>query len=68
MLCCAEESSGYAKYYCMSCGEERIVLFLCKSSYCLSCSRIKLEQWLSKIEEILFDEVDYRHVILTVPK
>ena len=68
MLDCAEKESGYAKYYCMHCGEERIVPFSCKSSFCLSCARIKLEQWLSKVEEILFDEVDYRHVILTVPE
>ena len=68
MLGCAEKDSGYAKYRCMHCGEERIVPFSCKSSFCLSCARIKLEQWLAKVEDILFDEVDYRHVILTVPE
>ena len=52
MLDCAEKESGYAKYYCMHCGEERIVPFSCKSSFCLSCARIKLEQWISKVEEI----------------
>jgi len=68
MLNCAEKENGYATYRCMNCGEEKIVPFSCKSSFCLSCARIKLEQWLAKVEDILFDEVDYRHVILTVPE
>ena len=68
MLDCAEEENGYATYRCMECGEEKIVPFSCKSSFCLSCAKIKLEEWLAKVEDILFDEVDYRHVILTVPE
>jgi hypothetical protein len=47
---------------------KKIVPFSCKSSFCLSCAKIKLEEWLAKVEYILFDEVDYRHVILTVPE
>ncbi|MFW5928505.1 MAG: IS91 family transposase [Thermoplasmatota archaeon] len=68
MLNCAEKENGYAKYMCMECGEEKIVPFTCKSSFCLSCARIRLEEWLSKIEDTLFDEVEYRHVVLTVPE
>ena len=33
-----------------------------------SCARIKLKKWLLKTEDLFFDEVDYRHVVLTVPK
>lgn len=62
MLGCAEEENGYAIYRCMDCGEEKVVPFSCKSSFCLSCARIRLEKWLAKIEDTLFDEVDYRHV------
>lgn len=40
----------------------------CKSSFCLSCARIRLENWLQKIEEMLFEDVDYRHVVLTIPE
>ena len=68
MLNCAEKENGYAKYRCMECGEEKIVPFTCKSSFCLSCARIKLKKWLRKIEDLLFDGVDYRHVVLTVPE
>lgn len=62
------EKNGYARYRCMECGEEKVVPFTCKSSFCLSCARIKLEKWLAKVEDILFDKVDYRHVVLTVPE
>ena len=68
MLNCAEEQSGYAKYKCLDCQEERIVPFTCKSSFCLSCARIRLEEWLSQVEETLFEHVDYRHVVLTIPE
>lgn len=62
MLGCAEETNGYAIYRCMDCGVEKVVPFSCKSSFCLSCACIRLEKWLAKIEDTLFDEVDYRHV------
>ena len=68
MLGCAKEENGYTIYKCMKCGEEKIVPFSCKSSFCLSCARIKLEQWLVKIEDLLFDQIEYRHVVLTVPE
>ena len=68
MLGCAEEESGYATYKCMDCQEERVVPFSCKSSFCLSCARIRLENWLQQMEWTLFEEVDYRHVVLTMPE
>ena len=52
MLNCAEEENGYAKYICMKCGEEKIVSFSCKFLFCLSCARIKLGEWLAKVEEV----------------
>jgi len=68
MLNCAEEEGGYARYKCMHCQQEKVVPFSCKSSFCLSCARIRLEKWLEKIEDTLFEDVEYRHVVLTIPE
>jgi len=50
MLNCAEKENGYATYKSMKSGEEKILPFICKSSFCLSCAKIKLEEWLVKTE------------------
>jgi len=50
MLNCAEKENGYATYKCMKCGEGKILPFICKSFFCLSCVKIKLEEWLVKAE------------------
>ncbi len=68
MLNCGEEEGGFATYICFSCQEKKVVPFSCKSSFCLSCAQIRLENWLHEIEGTLFEEVDYRHVVLTIPE
>lgn len=67
MLGCAEEENGFSKYTCPTCHKTKVVPFSCESYFCLSCAKIRLDEWLNKIEDILFDEVEYRHVILTMP-
>ena len=68
MLGCGDPANGYTEYICPDCLEIKRVAFSCKSKFCLSCARANLEEWISKIDTSLFEGVDYRHLILTVPE
>jgi len=68
MLGCGDPANGYTEYICPDCLEVKRVAFSCKRKFCLSCARAHLEEWISKIEASLFEGVDYRHLILTVPE
>lgn len=68
MLGCGSSENGYATYICMHCGEEVVVGFSCKSSFCLSCARGYVDRWVEYISSHLFAGVKYRHVVLTMPE
>ena len=66
MMGCGMFSNGYAEYRC-SCGHIKKVPFSCKSRFCLRCSKVYIDNWVSKMKEIIFAKVIHRHIILTVP-
>ena len=67
MLNCRTESGGYSEYICMNCGNDsRRVYFSCKSSFCLSCSKVYVDRFVSQVSRMLHPGVKYRHVILTI--
>ena len=68
MLGCGSAENGYAAYRCMHCGEQVIVAFSCKSSFCLSCAKRYVDRWVEYISSHLFPWVKYRHVVLTMPE
>ena len=43
------------------------VAFSCKSSFCLSCCKVYIDEWVSHIGRTLYEGVSYRHVVLTMP-
>src|SRR6266700_2491033 len=49
------------------CLEEKRVAFSCKSSFCLSCCKVYIDQWVAHIGQTLYEGVSYRHVVLTMP-
>ncbi len=53
---------------CINCGEDVVVGFSCKSSFCLSCARSYVDRWVEYISGHLFPGVKYRHVVLTMPE
>ncbi len=67
MLGCGDPTSGYSTYRCEHCLEEKRVAFSCKSSFCLSCCKVYIDQWVSHIGRTLYEGMFYRHVVLTVP-
>lgn len=67
MLGCGDLASGYSTYRCEHCHEVKRVAFSCKSSFCLSCCKVYIDEWVSHIGQTLYEGVAYRHVVLTVP-
>ncbi len=69
MLGCGKEQGGYTEYMCMSCGQDsRRIAFTCKSSFCLSCAKVYVDNFVNQVSKKLHNGVIYRHVILTIPE
>src|SRR2546426_3665334 len=67
MLGCGTLESGYTTYLCPHCLEEKRVAFSCKSSFCLSCCKVYVDEWVAHIGRTLYEGVSYRHTVLTMP-
>jgi hypothetical protein len=69
MLACGQpEKMGYVEYRCLQCGQgTHLVAMSCKSSLCLRCAKVYVDNWVSQVSPLLHEGVIYRHIILTVP-
>ncbi len=69
MLACGNpEQMGYVEYRCLRCGQgTHRVAMSCKSSLCLRCAKVHVDNWVSQVSQVLHEGVIYRHIILTVP-
>src|SRR5262245_42146336 len=69
MLACGNpERMGYIEYRCLHCGQgTHRVAMSCKSSLCLRCAKVYVDNWVSQVSKVLHEGVIYRHIILTVP-
>ena len=69
MLACGNpEQIGYLEYRCLHCGQgKHVVAMSCKSSLCLRCAKVAVDNWVSQVSRVLHEGVIYRHIILTVP-
>ena len=69
MLACGNpEQMGYVEYRCLHCGQgKHRVSMSCKSSLCLRCAKVQVDNWVSQVSKALHEGVIYRHIILTVP-
>jgi len=69
MLACGNpEKIGYIEYRCLHCGQgKHLVSMSCKSSLCLRCAKVYVDNWVSQVSQMLHEGVIYRHLILTVP-
>ena len=70
MLGCGNpEEMGYIGYLCMGCGQGSLVVSMsCKSSLCLRCGKVYVDEWVSQVSKMLHEGVIYRHIVLTVPE
>jgi len=69
MLRCGDpDQMGYVEYRCLQCGEgTHRVAMRCKSSLCLRCAKVSVDNWVSQVSKVLHEGVISRHIILTVP-
>jgi len=69
MLGCGNpDKMGYVEYRCLQCGVgKHLVSMSCKSSLCLRCAKVYVDNWVSQVSKVLHEGVIYRHIILTVP-
>ena len=69
MLACGNpDTMGYLEYRCQHCGQgKHLVAMSCKSSWCLRCAKVAVDNWVSQVSRVLHAGVIYRHIILTVP-
>ena len=59
---------GYIEYRCLHCGEgKHVVSMSCKSSLCLRCAKVYVDNWVSQVSTMLHEGVIYRHIVLTMP-
>ena len=47
-------------------GKHRVAMS-CKSSLCLRCAKVYVDNWVSQVSQMLHEGVIYRHIVLTVP-
>lgn len=69
MLGCGNpEKMGYSEYRCLHCGQgQHLVAMSCKSSLCLRCAKVYVDNWVNQVSSMLHAGVIYRHIVLTVP-
>lgn len=68
ILRCGDPEFGFSQYMCLNCGEtSKVVAHSCKSKFCLRCGRVDGENFAESIANKLYEDVDYRHVVLTIP-
>jgi hypothetical protein len=69
MLGCGDpEKVGDIAYRCLQCGKgTHRVAMSCKSSLCLRCAKVYVDNWVSQVSTMLHAGVIYRHIVLTVP-
>jgi hypothetical protein len=69
MLDCGNpDKMGYIAYRCLDCGQgKHLVSMSCKSSLCLRCAKVYVDNWVAQVSKMLHEGVIYRHIVLTVP-
>jgi len=68
-LDCGNPMCGFARIRCPDCGEERLLMFSCKTrGFCPSCHAKRREEWGEWMREELVLDVPHRQVVFTVPK
>jgi len=66
---CGNPRCGFARIRCPDCGQERLLMFSCRTrGFCPSCHAKRLEEWGEWVRETLLLDVPHRQVVFTIPK
>ncbi len=64
MLLCRDPDGGYARWVCPGCQYEHRVPFSCKTRFCPSCGKVRVDNWVNNITKDIL-EVPHLHITLT---
>ena len=64
LMLCRDPEGGYARYICPGCNFEHRVPFSCKTRFCPSCGKVKVDNWVNDITKNIL-EVPHLHITLT---
>ena len=64
MMLCRDPDAGYARWICPGCHYELRVPFSCKTRFCPSCGKVKVDNWVNNITKDML-EVPHLHITLT---
>jgi len=68
LACGHPEKIGDVEYRCLHCGQgKHLVAMRGKSSLCLRCPKVSVDNWVSQVRKALHARGIYRHLIRTVP-
>ena len=68
-LDCGNPKCGFARIRCPSCGEERLLMFSCRTrGFCPSCHAKRLEEWGDWMRGELLLDVPHRQVVFVIPR
>ncbi len=48
-MSCRDPNAGYARYVCPGCQYEHCVPFSCKTRFCPSCGKVRVDNWVNDI-------------------
>lgn len=65
MLLCRDPNAGYARYVCPGCEYDLRVPFSCKTRFCPSCGKVRVDNWVNDVACDLL-EVLHLHITLTI--
>jgi len=56
LACGTPEKIGYIEYRCLHCGQgKHLVAMSCKSSLCLRCAKVHVDNWVSRMSQVLHE-------------
>ena len=64
MMLCRDPEGGYARWICPGCQYEHRVPFSCKTRFCPSCGKVRVDNWVTNITKDML-EVPHLHITLT---
>src|SRR4030095_11350297 len=68
LRCGNPDKMGYIEYRCLHWGEgTHRVAMRCKSSLCLRCAKVYVDDWVSPVSRMLHEGVIYPHIVLPMP-
>lgn len=67
ILICRTNELGFATFEC-ECGHSKNLPFTCKSRFCSTCGKIACDNWMNKVISWSLPEMQYQHIVFTIPE